>query len=84
MSNVSSKSYVSAASVPFRDTAFVEPTSGSTASACDSDQSLGTGLQYVTIPAHVTRSGWIRCDYPGTTRIFVLIWNGHVVGNFRT
>jgi hypothetical protein len=83
MRNASSTSYVSAAPVPFRDTAFVQPTSGSTASACDSDESLGTGLQYATIPAHVTRSGWIRCDYPSSARIFVLIWNGHVVGSFR-
>ena len=83
MHNSGSSDYQSPSTVPFRDTSFVEPTSGSSAAACDSDISHGPGLDYLSVPAHGTHNGWIRCDYPSTSHIFVLIWQNHNVGAFR-
>ena len=83
MHNAGSTDYQSAATVPFRDTSFVEPTAGSSAAACDSDISRGTGLDYLSVAAHTTHTGWIRCDYPSTSHLFVLIWQNHNVGAFR-
>lgn len=83
MRNLGPTDYQSPSTVPFRDTSFVEPNSGSSAAACDSDISRGAGLDYSSVPAHSTHTGWIRCDYPGTSHIFVLIWQNHNVGAFR-
>src|SRR5205085_2058227 len=59
MRNARPRRYETESSVPFRDTSYVEPTSGSSAGVCDSDQSHGFGLDYSSIPAHATHTGWI-------------------------
>jgi hypothetical protein len=75
--------YQSPTGVPFRDTAFADPNSGSSADACDADASAGPSLSYLAVAARTTQRGWIRCDYPTGARVFVLIWNNHIVGSFH-
>jgi hypothetical protein len=81
--NGGSTDYQSPSNIPFRDTSFGDPTSGSSAAACDADASLGPSLNYLTVSAHTTQRGWIRCDFPNSTRVIVLIWNNHIVGTFH-
>ena len=68
----------------FINEALVEPNSQGTVGVCSSDNSAGIGLQYASIPAGATHTGWLRCDYPATTHVVAVFWLSHDLGNFRT
>lgn len=68
---------------PLTNVAFSDPTKPGTPGPCDADSTRGPALQDQSIPAHGTRSGWIRCDYPRGTRILVLLWQNVEVGGYH-
>ncbi len=57
-------------------------TSGTTLGPCDADSSRGTPLGFLSISAHTTHAGWLRCDYPTGARLFDLAWLGHDLGHY--
>lgn len=67
----------------FVDEALVEPNSSGTLGVCSADNSTGPGLQYSSIPAGATRTGWLRCDYPTSTHVLAIFWLSHDLGNYR-
>jgi hypothetical protein len=83
MRNDKARSYQADTPVPFQGSGLVEPNLPATASPCDSDSSIGKGLQYSSVPGHSSRTGWIRCDYSRTAHVLVVFWLRHQVGGYR-
>jgi hypothetical protein len=67
----------------FIDEALVELNSRGTVGVCSADDTAGAPLQFASIPAGATRTGWLRCDYPSTTHVVAIFWLRYDLGNYR-
>lgn len=83
MHNGSRHAFTSPTATPFIDDALVEPNSQGKVGVCSADNSIGPGLEYASLPAGATHTGWLRCDFPATTHVVAIFWLNHDLANYR-
>jgi hypothetical protein len=83
MANHSKKLFTAPGGISFADSAVGEPGSHPVASGCSADETNGPGLDFGSVPAGVTNRGWIRCEYPAGSSIFIIAWMGHALSSYR-
>ncbi len=80
--NGGTQPYQPGATVPFLDSGLTGPGAPGTVGSCDSDSTLGTGLDYSLVPPATTHRGWIRCDYPHNAQVLAIFWDNQQIAGY--